>query len=189
MVRQTALAVRDLLDELGIKSYPKTSGSRGIHINVRVEPKWDFGQVRRCALAIGREVERRHPDMATTKCWKEERRGVFIDYNQNARDRTVASAYSVRPLPDARVSYPLTWDEVADVDPAEFTLRTVPTLFAARGDAHAGIDDEHFSLEPLLGLVERHESEGMAEAPYPPQFPKAAGEPPRVQPSRRKKAR
>jgi DNA ligase D-like protein (predicted polymerase) len=186
MVRECALIVHDVLNEHGMQGYAKTSGSRGIHINVRIEPKWDFGDVRRCVLAVGREVEKRAPSLATTKWWKEERHGVFIDYNQNARDRTVASAYSVRPLPDARVSWPLTWDEVADVDPAAFTLETVPALFAARGDAHAAIDDVDHSLEPLLELVARHEREGMGEAPYPPQFPKAAGEPRRVQPSKRR---
>jgi DNA ligase D-like protein (predicted polymerase) len=187
MVRQVALVVRDVLEDHGTTGYPKTSGSRGIHINVRIEPKWGFSEVRRCALAIGREVERRAPDIATTKWWKEERHGVFIDYNQNARDRTVASAYSVRPTKDARVSWPLRWDEVAAVEPADFTLETVPALFAKRGDAHATIDDKHHSLKPLLDLVAKHESEGMGEAPYPPQFPKAEGEPPRVQPSRKKK--
>jgi len=187
-VRDVALIVRDVLSELGYASYPKTSGSRGMHINVRIQPKHDFGQVRRCALAIGREVERRAPEIATTKWWKEERHGVFIDYNQNVRDRTVASAYSVRPMPDARVSYPLTWEQVPSVDPAAYTLETVPALFAKHGDAHAAIDDIEHPLEPLLELVARHEAEGMGEAPYPPQFPKAAGEPPRVQPSRRKKS-
>ena len=187
MVRDTALAVREVLLENGCDGYPKTSGSRGIHINVRLEPKWDFGQVRRSVLAIGREVERRYPDMATTKWWKEERHGVFIDYNQNARDRTVASAYSVRPLPDGRVSYPLTWDEVPTVEAEAFTLATVPALFAERGDAHAAIDERPYSLEPLLELVARHEAEGQGEAPYPPQFPKAAGEPKRVQPSKARK--
>jgi len=186
-VRDVALIVRDVLAEHGFKSFPKTSGSRGIHINVRIEPRWDFGDVRRCVLAVGRETERRAPEMATTKWWKEERVGVFIDYNQNARDRTVASAYSVRPTKDARVSWPLRWDEVATVEPAAFTLETVPALFAERGDAHAGIDEVHHSLEPLLELVARHETEGMGEAPYPPQFPKAAGEPARVQPSRKRK--
>jgi DNA primase len=174
---------------MGIAAFPKTSGSRGMHINVRIDPKWEFGQVRRCALALGREVERRMPDVATTAWWKEERRGVFLDYNQNARDRTVASAYSVRPVPDARVSYPLHWDDVPGVDPAAYTLATVPSLFTAHGDASAAIDDRHYSLEPLLDLMRRQEEEGLGEAPYPPQFPKASGEPPRVQPSRRKKAR
>jgi DNA ligase D-like protein (predicted polymerase) len=187
MVRECALVVRDVLVEHGYEGYPKTSGSRGIHINVRIEPKWDFSDVRRAVLAIGREVERRAPSLATTKWWKEERHGIFIDYNQNARDRTVASAYSIRPLPDARVSFPLTWDEVTDVDPAAFTIETVPALFAKRGDVHAAIDDVSHPLEPLMELVAKHERDGMGEAPYPPQFPKAAGEPRRVQPSKRKK--
>ena len=152
-VREVAMCVRDVLTELGYRSYPKTSGSRGIHINVRIEPKWTFTDMRRSALAIGREVERRIPALATTRWWKEERHGVFIDYNQNARDRTVASAYSVRPLPDARVSCPLEWDEVPDVDPAAFTVKTVPQRFAERGDPGATIDDEAFSLQPLLDLV------------------------------------
>ena len=186
-VREVALCVRAVLHDLGYRAYPKTSGSRGIHILVRIEPKWDFGEVRRSALALGREVERRIPALATTKWWKEERHGVFIDYNQNARDRTVASAYSVRPLPDARVSCPLDWDEVADVDPARFTLATVPARFAERGDPHESIDDVHHSLEPLLDLVRRQEEEGQGDAPWPPQFPKAPGEPRRVQPSRRRK--
>lgn len=187
MVRECALVVRDVLVEHGYEGYPKTSGSRGIHINVRIEPKWDFRDVRRSVLAIGREVEKRAPALATTKWWKEERHGIFIDYNQNARDRTVASAYSVRPLPDARVSWPLTWDEVADVDPSAFTIETVPALFANRGDAQAAIDEKYHSLQPLLDLVAQHERDGMGEAPYPPQFPKAEGEPRRVQPSKRKK--
>jgi bifunctional non-homologous end joining protein LigD len=186
-VREVALTVNEVLRDLGYVGFPKTSGSRGIHINVRIEPRWGFSDVRRCALALGREVERRIPALATTKWWKEERHGVFIDYNQNARDRTVASAYSVRPLPDARVSYPLRWDAVTDVDPAAFTLRTVPALFARDGDASAAIDDVHYSLQPLLDLVARQEKEGLGEAPYPPQFPKAEGEPSRVQPSRKKK--
>ena len=186
-VREVALCVRAVLHDLGYRAYPKTSGSRGIHILVRIEPKWDFGEVRRSALALGREVERRIPALATTKWWKEERHGVFIDYTQNARDRTVASAYSVRPLPDARVSCPLDWDEVADVDPARFTLATVPARFAERGDPHESIDDVHHSLEPLLDLVRRQEEEGQGDAPWPPQFPKAPGEPRRVQPSRRRK--
>jgi DNA primase len=154
---------------------------------VRIEPKWGFTEVRRSVLAIGRECERRSPNLATTKWWKEERHGVFLDYNQNARDRTVASAYSIRPLPDARVSYPLTWEQVPTVEAEAYTLKTVPTLFSRDGDAHAAIDDMHHSLEPLLELVQRHEKDGMGEAPYPPQFPKADGEPMRVQPSRKKK--
>jgi DNA ligase D-like protein (predicted polymerase) len=186
-VREVALVVRDVLEDLGYRGYPKTSGSRGIHILVRLEAKWGFTEVRRCALALGREVERRVPALATTRWWKEERHGVFIDYNQNARDRTVASAYSVRPLPDARVSCPLTWDEVPDVDPAAFTLPTVPARFRAIGDPHATIDDTAYSLEPLLELVAKQEREGQGEAPLPPHYPKAEGEPIRAQPSRRKK--
>ncbi len=187
-VRNVALTVNDVLTDMGMRGYPKTSGSRGIHINVRIEPKWGFPEVRRCALALGREVERRVPAIATTKWWKEERHGVFIDYNQNARDRTVASAYSIRPMPDARASFPIAWRDVPDVEPADFTMKTVPALFAKDGDASATIDDEHFSLEPLLALVERQETEGQGDAPWPPQFPKAAGEPPRVQPSKAKTA-
>jgi DNA ligase D len=187
-VRAVALEVRKLLDELGYRGYPKTSGSRGIHILVRLEPHWTFQEVRRAALALGREIERRNPALATTAWWKEERHApVFIDYNQNARDRTVASAYSIRPLPDARVSCPLEWDEVADVDPAAFTLATVPARFAAIGDPHTSIDDHAHSLQPLLDLVARHEREGQGDAPWPPNYPKAEGEPPRVQPSKRKK--
>ncbi|MBF6601108.1 MAG: non-homologous end-joining DNA ligase [Dehalococcoidia bacterium] len=184
-VRDVALGVRAVLDELGLRGYPKTSGSRGIHINIRIAPRWGFSEVRRCALALGREVERRMPAQATTAWWKEERHGVFIDYNQNARDRTVASAYSVRPLPDARVSCPLTWDEVAAVDPAAFTIASVPDRFRERGDPGASIDEVRHSLEPLLALVRAQEEAGLGEAPYPPQFPKAPGEPPRVQPSKR----
>jgi DNA ligase D len=186
-VREVALMVRDVLRELEMVGYPKTSGSRGIHINVRIKPKWGFSDVRRCALALGREVERRMPEVATTAWWKEERRGVFIDYNQNARDRTVASAYSVRPTPDARVSCPVTWKELPSVELADFTVATVPRRFARVGDPHEAIDDVAYSLEPLLDLVKQHEAEGLGEAPYPPQFPKAEGEPPRVQPSRRRK--
>jgi bifunctional non-homologous end joining protein LigD len=186
-VRDVAMMVREVLAEMGYRSYPKTSGSRGIHINVRIEPKWGFPDVRRAALALGREVERRIPDLATTKWWKEERHGVFIDYNQNARDRTVASAYSVRAMPDARVSCPLEWDEVPDVDPAAFTLATVPARYRERGDPAASIDDVSHSLEPLLELVARQEAAGQGDAPWPPHFPKAAGEPPRVQPSKRRR--
>jgi len=185
-VRKTALLVHEVLQEYGFLGYPKTSGSRGIHINLRIEPHWEFGQVRRAALALGREVERRGGGLATTAWWKEERHGVFVDYKQNARDRTVASAYSVRPMPDARVSYPLHWEEVADIEPADFTLATVPKLFEQRGDAANAIDDVHHSLEPLLELVERHEREGLGEAPFPPHFAKAEGEPIRAQPSKRR---
>jgi DNA ligase D-like protein (predicted polymerase) len=186
-VKQVALVVNEVLSELGYRSFPKTSGSRGIHVYVRIEPRWDFAHVRRSALALGREVERRIPDMATTAWWKEERHGVFIDYNQNARDRTVASAYSIRPTPDARVSFPLSWEEVPDAELGDFTIETVPRLFAERGDAHAEIEDKAFSLEPLLALVEKQEREGLGDAPWPPQFPKAEGEPMRVQPSRARK--
>ncbi|MGK2965994.1 MAG: non-homologous end-joining DNA ligase [Tepidiformaceae bacterium] len=186
-VRNVALVCGEVLESLGYRGYPKTSGNRGIHINVRIEPKWGFREVRRCALAFAREVERRIPDLATTAWWKEERHGVFIDYNQNARDRTVASAYSIRPKPDARVSTPLEWSEVADVDPAAFTIATVPRRFAEMGDPAATIDDHHHSLQPLLDLVARQESEGLGEAPLPPHFPKEEGEPPRVQPSKRRK--
>jgi DNA ligase D-like protein (predicted polymerase) len=186
-VRDVAMAVKGVLDNLGMAGFPKTSGSRGIHINIRIEPKWEFGDVRRCALALSREVERRVPAIATTKWWKEERHGVFLDYNQNARDRTVASAYSVRPLPDARVSCPLDWDEVPDVDPSAHTIVTVPHRFAERGDAAARIDDVSYSLEPLLDLMHRQESEGQGDAPWPPHYAKVDGEPPRVQPSKRRK--
>jgi DNA primase len=182
-----ALAANDLLTELGMRGYPKTSGSRGIHINVRIEPRWTFTDVRRAALALGREIERRLPAISTTKWWKEERHGVFIDYNQNARDRTVASAYSVRPTPDARVSCPVTWEELPSAELAQFTVATVPARFAAIGDPHASIDDVAYSLEPLLDLVARQERAGQGDAPWPPQFPKGEAEPPRVQPSRRKK--
>lgn len=187
-VREVALAVREVLEEHGYRGYPKTSGSRGIHINVRIEPRWGFQDVRRCALALGREVERRIPALATTAWWKEQRHGVFIDYNQNARDRTVASAYSIRPREDARVSCPLEWDEVPDVEPADFTIETVPKRFASGIDPDATIDDHYHSLEPLLELVKRHEEAGEGDAPWPPHFPKGEDEPPRVQPSKRKKS-
>jgi DNA ligase D-like protein (predicted polymerase) len=186
-VREVALMTRTVLRELGMDGFPKTSGSRGIHINIRIEPRWPFADVRRCALALGREVERRMPEIATTKWWKEERRGVFLDYNQNARDRTVASAYSIRPTPDARVSCPVTWDELPSVELTDFTVATVPERFARIGDPHASIDDIAYSLQPLLDLVAQHENEGQGDAPWPPQFPKGDAEPPRVQPSRRKK--
>jgi len=179
-VAQVAHAV---LDEFKLTGWPKTSGKRGLHICVRIEPRWGFDEVRRAALALAREVERRVPKLATSKWWKEERHGVFVDYNQNAKDRTVASAYSVRPTPDARVSAPLTWDEVADCDPADFTLATMPARFQKLGDRHAGIDRHRGSLEGLLQLFEK---QGQGDAPWPPQYRKQAGEPPRVQPSRRK---
>ncbi len=185
-VREVALAAREVLEAFGLHGFPKTSGSRGMHINVRIEPRWGFADVRRCALALGRNIERRMPALATTAWWKEERHGVFIDYNQNARDRTVASAYSVRPTPDARVSCPVDWSEVPHVELADFTMETVPARFAKRGDPATAIDDVQYSLEPVLELVRRQEREGLGDAPWPPQFPKAAGEPPRVQPSRRR---
>jgi len=186
-VRRVAMVVREVLDDHELVGWPKTSGSRGIHVNVRIQQKWSFDQVRRAALAIAREVERRVPDLATSKWWKEERHGVFLDYNQNAKDRTVASAWSVRPTPDARVSMPLTWDEVPTVDPAAFTLVTAPARFAERGDASAGIDDAPGSLDKLLELSAAQEAMGLGDAPWPPQYKKQAGEPPRVQPSKAKK--
>ena len=186
-VREVARVVQATLDDFGLVGWPKTSGSRGIHVNVRIERRWTFDQVRRAALALAREVERRAPGIATSKWWKEERHGVFIDYNQNAKDRTVAAAYSVRPKPDARVSAPLDWSEIDDCDPADFTLATMPARFAAMGDRHAAIDDHPCSLERLLELSERHEREGQGDAPWPPQYRKQPGEPPRVQPSRRRK--
>ncbi|HKS92838.1 MAG TPA: DNA polymerase domain-containing protein, partial [Tepidiformaceae bacterium] len=167
-VKQVALVVGDILKELGYRGFPKTSGSRGIHINVRIQPSWEFGEVRRSALALGREVERRVPALATTKWWKEERHGVFIDYNQNARDRTVASAYSVRPTPDARVSCPIEWDELPGVELADFTIETVPARFAKIGDPAAAVDDRAYSLQPLLDLVAKHEAEGEGDAAWPP---------------------
>jgi DNA ligase D-like protein (predicted polymerase) len=185
-VRAVAIVVHELFDELGYESWPKTSGSRGMHVYVRLERRWGFGDVRRAALAVAREVERRAQALATSKWWKEERHGVFLDYNQNAKDRTVASAYSVRPLPDARVSTPLTWDEVPDCEPADFTVRTVPARVARLGDLGAGIDERAFSLEPLLELVASHEAEGLGDAPWPPNYAKQPGEPPRVQPSKRR---
>jgi DNA primase len=183
-VREVAFGVRQVLDEHGLRGFPKTSGSRGIHVNVRVRPDHDFQEVRRAALALAREVERRMPGRATSKWWKEERVGVFIDYNQNARDRTVASAYSVRAVPDARVSCPLDWAEVADVEPAELNMQTVPARLRERGDPSAGIDAEPGPLEPLLELAARDEREGLGDAPWPPHFRKQKGEPKRVQPSR-----
>src|SRR5438309_49212 len=188
-VRRVALILRDGLDEYGLRGWPKTSGSRGMHVNVRIERRWSFTQVRRAALALAREVERRAPDRATSKWWKEERHGVFLDYNQNAKDRTVASAWSVRPTPDARVSMPLEWDEVAGCDPAAFTLVTSPARFAERGDAAAGIDAAAGSLDKLLELSAAHEAAGLGDAPWPPHFRKQRVEPPRVAPSRRKAAR
>jgi DNA ligase D-like protein (predicted polymerase) len=185
-VRTVALVVRDVLAERGLTGWPKTSGSRGMHVNVRIERRWGFDQVRRAALAIAREVERRAPDAATSKWWKEERHGVFLDYNQNAKDRTVASAWSVRPTPDARVSMPLRWDEVAGCDPAAFTLETAPRRLQERGDAGAGIDAAAGSLEGLLELSAEQEAAGLGDAPWPPHYRKQRGEPPRVAPSKQK---
>jgi DNA ligase D len=183
-VREVALCVRDVLEEHGLRGFPKTSGSRGIHVYVRVEPEQGFEEVRRAALALAREVERRMPSRATSRWWKEEREGVFIDYNQNARDRTVASAYSVRAVPDARVSCPLEWDEVADVEPAELTIRSVPARLRERGDPSATIDERPGRLDGLLELAARDERDGLGDAPWPPHFRKQKGEPKRVQPSR-----
>jgi bifunctional non-homologous end joining protein LigD len=183
-VRRVALEVRGVLEDFGLRGWPKTSGSRGMHVNVRLEPRWSFTEVRRAALALSREVERRAPAIATSKWWKEERHGVFLDYNQNAKDRTTCSAYSVRPLPDARVSTPLRWDEVAECDPADFTVFTVPKRFADLGDPHEGIDGAAGSLEKLLELAARDESAGLGDAPWPPHFRKMDGEAPRVAPSR-----
>ena len=188
-VRRVARVVEEVLGELGLTGWPKTSGSRGLHVIVRIERRWSFDEVRRAALALARDVERRAPALATSKWWKEERHGVFLDYNQNAKDRTVASAYSVRPTPDARVSTPFRWEELEGLDPREFTLATVPSRFAAIGDPHAHIDDRADSLDPLLELSARHESEGLGDAPWPPQYKKQQGEPPRVQPSRARGAR
>ena len=188
-VRKVAQVVNAALTDFGLTGWPKTSGGRGMHVLVRIERNWEFGEVRRAALALAREVERRAPKLATSKWWKEERHGVFVDYNQNAKDRTVASAYSVRPTPDARVSAPLQWDEVADARPADFTLATMPARFAELGDRHAGIDEVPGSLEPLLELSARHESEGQGDAPWPPHYRKQPGEPARVQPSRARAAK
>jgi bifunctional non-homologous end joining protein LigD len=187
-VRAVALEVKALLDEMGLRGWPKTSGSRGIHINVRIHPRWTFDEVRRAALALSREVERRAPAIASSKWWKEERHGVFLDYNQNAKDRTTCSAYSVRPVPDARVSAPLHWREVPDCDPADFTVLTLPKRFAEIGDPHAGIDAAPGSLERLLELASRDEAAGLGDAPWPPHFRKMEGEPTRVAPSRARSA-
>ena len=188
-IRQVALVAKSVLEDHGLVGWPKTSGSRGIHINVRIEPRWEYGEVRRAALALAREVERRAPSIATSKWWKEERHGVFLDYNQNAKDRTVASAYSVRPLPDARVSMPLKWDQVADVVAEDYTLATVPGIYSAEGgDRHAGMDGAVGSLDALLELSARDESTGLGDAPWPPNYRKQEGEPPRVQPSRQRRA-
>jgi DNA ligase D-like protein (predicted polymerase) len=187
-VREVSLVARAVLEEHGLQAWPKTSGSRGMHVNARIAPRWSFTEVRRAALALAREVERRAPQLASSKWWKEERHGVFLDYNQNAKDRTTASAYSVRPLPDARVSAPLRWDEVMTCDPADFTVLTMPARFAAIGDPHHAMDDVSGSLDALLELAGKDEAEGLGDAPWPPHFAKAEGERTRVAPSRAKKA-
>jgi DNA ligase D len=188
--KQVAAVVHETLDDLGAVGWPKTSGSRGIHVYVRIEPNYGFREVRRAALAFAREVERRAPDLVTTAWWKEERgEQIFVDYNQNARDRTIASAYSVRGRPWGPVSAPVTWDELPDVETEDFTIATMPTRFAELGDVHAGIDDAVWSIEPLFEWSDRDERDhGLGDAPYPPNFPKMAGEPPRVQPSRMNRA-
>jgi bifunctional non-homologous end joining protein LigD len=187
-VRRVALEVQGFLADVGLRGWPKTSGSRGMHVNVRIEPRWTFTQVRRAAVALSRAVERRAPTMASSKWWKEERHGVFLDYNQNAKDRTTCSAYSVRPLPDARVSAPLQWHEVPDCEPAEFTIFTIPERFTEIGDPHAKMDSSPGSLEKLLELSEKDEAAGLGDAPWPPHFRKMESEAPRVAPSRAKSA-
>ena len=187
-LQAVAGVVREVLGDLALVGWPKTSGSRGIHVNVRIHRRWSFTEVRRAALALAREVERRAPTLATSKWWKEERHGVFLDYNQNAKDRTVAAAYSVRPTPEARVSAPVTWEELSACAPTDFTLRTMPARFAAIGDRHTEIDRTPCSLEAVLELSAKQEAEGLGDAPWPPHYAKQAGEPPRVQPSRRSEA-
>src|SRR5437016_3265052 len=187
-VIRVALEVKASLKEVGLTGWPKTSGSRGMHVNVRIEPRWTFSEVRRAALALSRAIERRVPTLASSKWWKEERHGVFLDYNQNAKDRTTCSAYSVRPLPDARVSTPLHWEEVPDCDPADFTVLTVPKRFAEFGDSHLGINTTPGSLEKLLELAAEDEAAGLGDAPWPPHFRKMEGEAPRVAPSRARAA-
>jgi bifunctional non-homologous end joining protein LigD len=187
-VRRVSLEVKALLEEMGLRGWPKTSGSRGMHVNVRIQPRWTFSEVRRAAVALSREIERRVPKLASSKWWKEERHGVFLDYNQNAKDRTTCSAYSVRPLPDARVSMPLDWDEVTACDPADFTIATAPKRFAEIGDPHADMDHAAGSLEKLLELADRDQKSGLGDAPWPPHFRKMAGEAARVAPSRAKKS-
>jgi DNA ligase D-like protein (predicted polymerase) len=188
-VRTVALEVKALLDEVGLRGWPKTSGSRGMHINVRIHPRWSFDQVRRAAVALSRAVERRVPALASSKWWKEERHGVFLDYNQNAKDRTTCSAYSVRPLPDARVSTPLHWHEIPDCDPSDFTIFTVPKRFAEIGNPNDGMDAAAGSLGPLLALADKDQAAGLGDAPWPPHFRKMEGEAPRVAPSRAKAPR
>ena len=187
-VRAVALEVQALLSDVGLRGWPKTSGSRGMHVNVRIEPRWTFAEVRRAAVALSRAVERRVPAIASSKWWKEERHGVFLDYNQNAKDRTTCSAYSVRPVPDARVSAPLFWHEVPDCEPADFTMFTMPKRFESVGDPHAGADAARGSLQELLELADKDEAEGLADAPWPPHFRRMEGEAPRVAPSRAKRA-
>jgi bifunctional non-homologous end joining protein LigD len=185
-VRRVAIEVKQLLEEMGLKGWPKTSGSRGMHVNVRIEQRWTFTEVRRAALALSREIERRAPKIATSKWWKEERHGVFLDYNQNAKDRTTCSAYSIRPLPDARVSAPLRWEEIPDCEPSEFTVMTMPARLKAIGDPNARMELAHGSLEQLLELADRDEAAGLGDAPWPPHFRKMEGEGTRVAPSRAK---
>jgi bifunctional non-homologous end joining protein LigD len=187
-IRAVAMVARDVLADFGLVGWPKTSGSRGLHVYARIEPRWPFGEVRRAAVAVAREIERRVPDLATSKWWKEERHGVFVDYNQNAKDRTVASAYSVRPVPDARVSAPLTWDEVPSCDPASYTIDTMQERYARIGDPWAAMDDAAGSLAGLLELAARDEAAGLPDAPWPPHYEKQEGEAPRVQPSKRRTA-
>ncbi|GAC1410509.1 MAG: non-homologous end-joining DNA ligase [Actinomycetota bacterium] len=187
--RRVALLANEVLSEFGYRGFPKTSGKRGIHVYIRIERRWEFTLVRRAALAFARECERRDPKLITTAWWKEERHGVFIDYNQNARDRTIAAAFSIRPERNGRVSFPLRWDEVPDVVAEDFTVATVPALFAERSDIQREMDDVAYDITPLLDLADKQEREGMADAPYPPQFPKAPGEPKRVAPSRAKGVR
>ena len=186
-IRRVALVVREVLEEHGLRGWPKTSGSRGMHVYARIERRWDFMAVRRAALALAREVERREPALASSEWWKEQRHGVFLDFNQNLQDRTIAAAYSVRALPDARVSTPLSWDEVPFCAPEDFTLFTVPVRLAKRGDPSADMDATAGSLDGLLALADAQAASGLGDAPYPPHYKKQAGEPPRVAPSRRRK--
>ena len=188
-VRRVAMEVKQLLEEMGLKGWPKTSGSRGMHVNVRIEQCWTFTEVRRAALALSREIERRAPKIATSKWWKEERHGVFLDYNQNAKDRTTCSAYSIRPLPDARVSAPLRWEEIPDCEPSDFTVLTMPARLKAIGDPNARMELTPGSLEQLLELADRDEAAGLGDAPWPPHFRKTESEPTRVAPSRAKGAK
>jgi bifunctional non-homologous end joining protein LigD len=187
-ILDVALVARSVLADFGLTGWPKTSGSRGMHIYARIAPSWPFADVRKAAVAVAREIERRAPELATSKWWKEERHGVFVDYNQNAKDRTVASAYSVRPLPDARVSTPLSWDEVPSCDPAAFTIDTVPRRFAEIGDPWAPMNDAVGSLDALLELAARDEAAGLPDAPWPPHYEKQVGEAPRVQPSKQRRS-